>query len=242
MPATEKQRRANRRNAQKSTGPKTKKGKRISSQNAVKNGLYAHDLILNSPALKESQEEYECMLTLLIDELQPEGIFQEYLVRKIANCLWRSRRVIRAETAQVSRQLEVVDDDLALRARFAKLISKTASEDDAHSPEEKRRARAIAIGLQSIPNDNASHRLLRYEMRLDRQLTRSLTLLTRLKKFPVACPCDIRVPQISTSVASAFPPNVNVGQAQTDPFDIETLGPIKNDETNPISPDPDDHI
>ena len=240
MPTTEKQRRANRRNAQKSTGPKTKGGKKISSQNNVKDGLYAHDLILNSPALKESQEEYECMLTLLIDELQPEGIFQEYLVRKIANCLWRSRRVIRAETAQVSRQLETVDDDLALQARFAKLMGKGDS--DAESPEEKRRARAIAIGLQSIPNDNASHRLLRYEMRLDRQLTRTLTLLTRLKRFPVACPCDIRVPQISTSVASAFPPNVNVGQAQTDPFDIETLGPIKNDETNPISPGPDDHI
>ena len=39
--ATQKQIKANRQNAQKSTGPKTSDGKAVVSQNAVKHGLFA---------------------------------------------------------------------------------------------------------------------------------------------------------------------------------------------------------
>ena len=48
MSASEKQIAANRRNAGKSTGPKTRRGKKASSRNAITHGLYARDTIAPS--------------------------------------------------------------------------------------------------------------------------------------------------------------------------------------------------
>ena len=93
-------RRANRLNAKKSTGPKTAKGKRNVRHNAVKHGLYSPDIIINSPHLKENAEEYDLLLASVMAELKPVGLLQECLARKIADCLWRLRRVIRAESAE----------------------------------------------------------------------------------------------------------------------------------------------
>jgi len=53
--ATEAQIRANRRNAQKSTGPRTRQGKAALSQNAVKHGLSARQAIISA----ETQADFE---------------------------------------------------------------------------------------------------------------------------------------------------------------------------------------
>lgn len=53
--ATEAQILANRRNAQKSTGPRTPQGKAAVSQNAVKHGLLARQDVINL----ESQADFE---------------------------------------------------------------------------------------------------------------------------------------------------------------------------------------
>jgi hypothetical protein len=180
MSANEKQIQANRANARKSTGPKSKEGKKISSRNAVTHGLYTDDLIVNSPSLKENQAEYEAIFTALTEELQPEGVLQEFLVRKIANCVWRSGRVLRAETAQIRRQLHFMTDLMP---------------------------RDIAIGVDSIPKGDAASHILRYELRVDRQFSRALNLLLRLKN------------------SQPLPPD-----------DSDFVGPPKNEETNPIPP------
>ena len=39
---------ANRRNAKKSTGPRTRQGKAIASKNSIKHGLLAHQKIISS--------------------------------------------------------------------------------------------------------------------------------------------------------------------------------------------------
>ena len=52
--STEMQIKANRQNAQKSTGPRTQDGKEAVSQNAVKHGLCASKNVIKT----ESQEEY----------------------------------------------------------------------------------------------------------------------------------------------------------------------------------------
>ncbi len=54
--------------------------------------------------MREAQEViYHQLVDSLIDELKPKGILQEHLVLKIANSLWRYRRVINAETARINR-------------------------------------------------------------------------------------------------------------------------------------------
>ncbi len=102
MATSAKQIAANRRNAKKSTGPRTSQGKAVASRNAITHGLHACDIILKSPHLTEDRSQYEHLLDSLIDELKPKGILQEHLVLKIANSLWRYRRVINAETARIN--------------------------------------------------------------------------------------------------------------------------------------------
>ncbi|MCP4569710.1 MAG: hypothetical protein GY841_19190 [FCB group bacterium] len=178
MRMSEKKLAANRQNAQKSTGPKTPEGKQIVSQNGVKHGLYTQALILNAPALKDDPAAYESLIASLIEDLQPEGIFENFLVRKIANCLWRSRRAIDAENAQIERQLKNIDSDVASDFEFRRSFH---PEEDDPTPEEIIRAKAIKIGSNSIPEKDAGHHIMRYEMRLDRQLSRAFFLLERLQ-------------------------------------------------------------
>jgi hypothetical protein len=99
MTVTKKQIAANRQNAQKSTGPTSPEGKAKASKNALKYGFNAKDMILNTPVFNENPAEYEALLDSLYEELKPATALQEYLVRKIANSLWRSRRIPLAETA-----------------------------------------------------------------------------------------------------------------------------------------------
>jgi hypothetical protein len=80
---------ANRRNALKSTGPKSKKGKGRARLNALKHGLRAKDIVLPS----EDEQEFVDLRRALITELGPEGSLEEQIAERIVVCLWRLRRV-----------------------------------------------------------------------------------------------------------------------------------------------------
>ncbi len=101
MTVSQKQIDANRRNAQKSTGPKTPEGKRISSMNAVKHGVYAKAIIIESPHLKESKRKYNRLLRKIRDWLNPDEPFQERLTLEVANCVWRANRITRAKNSLI---------------------------------------------------------------------------------------------------------------------------------------------
>jgi hypothetical protein len=183
MSISEKQLLANRANAQKSTGPKTDPGKEASSRNAIKHGLYSDTIIINSPNLKEDQSEYDLLLSSLYDDLRPQTLFQEHLVQKIANALWRSRRLIAAETAQINHQLDGGDGG---RFYIRGLGVVYNIDDPAYKSvpaEAKERAIANQTGINTIPNDSFNANLLRYEMRLDRQLTNTYKLLRNLQNL-----------------------------------------------------------
>jgi len=182
MSVTEKQLVANRENAQKSTGPKTPEGKAVVSQNSVVHGLNTVSIVINSPHLKEDQADYDRLLASLTDDLKPVGLFQEHLVRKIANCIWRHRRVALAETAQISRQLSSVDRELDMNARYLRIIGRGEDSDNPETPEEKVQTLIDTIGAGTVPDDRHCKNLLRYEMRLDRQMMRAYSLLTHLQK------------------------------------------------------------
>jgi len=85
---TEKQIRANRRNAKKSTGPKTRKGKARSSQNAVTHGLSAESVLLPG----EDPEEYARYAEEMRAAFQPQGPVEKDLVEKLISSGWRWRR------------------------------------------------------------------------------------------------------------------------------------------------------
>src|SRR4028119_2437075 len=98
---SEKQIQANRRNAQRSTGPKTPEGKAAVRLNANKHGLRSQEVLLpgeDEDALKELDENLRA-------ELQPVGELENLLVDGIVTAYWRLRRLRRVEAGIFAREL-----------------------------------------------------------------------------------------------------------------------------------------
>ena len=85
---------SNRRNAEKSTGPKTQHGKQRSSQNAVRHGLTAETVIgpLEDPA------DYRAFEEAVTTAYDAETAVERELVLRLASLLWRLRRATSVET------------------------------------------------------------------------------------------------------------------------------------------------
>lgn len=113
-PASERRTQANRQNALRSTGPKTKRGKRTVARNAIKHGLLAREVVITAGDGAESLEKFQNLLKQLCEYYEP-GIVEESLVQTIATCWWRKARVIRAENGEIRKRLDTQAVDLELR-------------------------------------------------------------------------------------------------------------------------------
>ncbi len=98
---SQKQLDANRRNALKSTGPRTTQGKAAVRRNALKHGLHAQELVL-SP---EEQTEFDRTLAAFLEDLRPNGPAGTLLVRQIAEVSWRSALLRAYETQLFDKSL-----------------------------------------------------------------------------------------------------------------------------------------
>jgi len=95
--ATEKQIAANRRNAGKSTGPKTGAGKNRSRRNSLKHGLLSRDLVLPW----EDEREFRKLVNALLAEHAPEGATEVLLVEQMAVATWKLARLTGIERATI---------------------------------------------------------------------------------------------------------------------------------------------
>ena len=117
--ASKRQIEANRRNAQKSTGPKTPEGKAASSMNALKSGLYAESEVLPT----ESRAQYEQLIAAYYADHKPATALACQYVDEIIYCTWNLRRLRRAEAQLwefVHDDCYEPDDDLPLGQACAK--------------------------------------------------------------------------------------------------------------------------
>jgi hypothetical protein len=97
---------ANRRNALKSTGPRTEEGKRISRRNALRHGLTAETVIDGL----EDGEDYRDFEAAIIADYDAESAVERELVLRLASLLWRLRRIIAIETDLFAIQAEILRD------------------------------------------------------------------------------------------------------------------------------------
>ena len=79
------------------TGPRTRRGKRKSPYNATKHAMFLLGLLDS-----ESRDEYCKLVDGLVESLQAVGKAEEILVEKLAFLIWRFRRLLRAERAEIS--------------------------------------------------------------------------------------------------------------------------------------------
>ena len=104
--ATEKQIAANRRNAQKSTGPRTPEGRAAVRLNGVTHGLTAETLVLKG----ESEGDFKALFESLEAEHQPTTPTEETLVADLAMAVWRRRRLYNMEVGYYNMRLNEMAD------------------------------------------------------------------------------------------------------------------------------------
>jgi hypothetical protein len=88
---------SNRKNAQKSTGPKTDAGRAQSSQNAFRHGFFSKRVHGTAEQLAQDGADYQELLNGLREHYQPQGYFENLLVEKIAIGYLRSVRLFKHE-------------------------------------------------------------------------------------------------------------------------------------------------
>jgi hypothetical protein len=93
---------ANRRNALRSTGPKTEAGKQESRCNAVRHGLTAETVI----GALEDAEDYQAFEATITADYDAQSAVERELVLRLASLLWRLRRASIMETGLFEIQAE----------------------------------------------------------------------------------------------------------------------------------------
>jgi hypothetical protein len=199
---SEKKAEANRRNALKSTGPKTPEGKAAVRLNALRHGLRSEEILLpgeDEQALRELNER-------LRDELQPVGELENHLVDRIVSAYWRLRRLGRVEAGiftwelygelarrahgealRFTKEVSVLDDDfdyfrpttaITDQEKYQEAIS------EAREMDAKREAETATLGqtfIRDANGANAFSKLSRYETTIERSLYKALHELQRLQ-------------------------------------------------------------
>jgi len=92
--ATPAQLKANRRNSQSSTGPRTAAGKTASSRNSTRTGLYAKSLLIEG----EDPDELAALQQDYFDSCDPQGPIETALVLELLRTDWLLRRMATVET------------------------------------------------------------------------------------------------------------------------------------------------
>lgn len=202
---TKKQIEANKRNALVSTGPVSPEGKALVSQNAVKHGIFARDLIITSGDGKEDEQEYNELLDGLIVSLHPTGQMECLLVEKISVDYWRLRRVLRFESGSIRKILDMAISDYYDKADYfgnkehkdnEQLDAEIAEYEDKQDVSSQKQvadltrqklknklAEEVAVRIGSLPAGDDWDKVIKYEKAVQRSILQNLALLKRLQSM-----------------------------------------------------------
>ncbi len=153
---------ANRKNAQKSTGPATDQGKKITARNALKHGLLSRSLLLPD----ESETKLEQLRDSIFSSLVPRGELELFLAERVLTAAWRLQRMIRIETEMMTNDIQRKTTPSAFDLVFGN--------------RHKQPTLGSAVARNLSETDNYS-KLRRYETSIERGLFRALHELQSLR-------------------------------------------------------------
>src|SRR5208283_578038 len=170
-PTSERKAESNRRNARKSTGPKTAQGKAWSRLNALKHGVLASQAVLTTVEGRESRRAFEQLVDGFAHDFAPVGAFEQVLVQQIAACVWRQRRLLMFENRAAFRSCDdrtyrELNQPLQGMAPLYVMEGEIAEADEVVEQAE--------LGLD-LPSERDTMRLVRYEGTVTRSLRSALT-------------------------------------------------------------------
>ena len=148
---------ANRRNAMKSTGPRTPEGKANSSQNRLAHGLCSSSLLIRG----EAQAEFNALQAEIVAAYRPATSEEQMLTDQLAEAQWRLNRARRVE----AKTLNMVVEDA-----FNYLNEENADGQPVTSDPDQ----LIAVSFASIPNDVIYRNMQRYVTAIERSHQRCL--------------------------------------------------------------------
>ena len=174
---------ANRRNALKSTGPKTEAGKHSSRCNAVRHGLTAETVI----GALEDAEDYKAFEAAITADYDAQSAVERELVLRLASILWRLRRATTMETGLFEIQAQHLRDYQKNRQLLTDsrdvihvVLRRADSDRNVKADNTVEFARCF-LRLANLANF-ALDRLSRYEATLWRQVGRILFALDALDR------------------------------------------------------------
>jgi len=173
--ATEAQILANRRNAQKSTGPRSPEGKAVISQNAVKHGLTAGQGVISS----ENQADFELYRDRMLDELDPVGAMESMLAERIISLSWRLKRADRMQNQTIDAMN--ADRTCGPLAKLTQLMFFKGHNQAQGGPSTSDDDLALGrLAIKDFSNARVLERLLMYERRMEHSLYKTILELQRL--------------------------------------------------------------
>jgi hypothetical protein len=191
--ATDKQIAANRRNAEKSTGPRTPAGKARCARNALKHGLAA--VSAHAFLTVEDRRAFDKMLEGALLAFAPQHADEVELLVDATYCKWRQKRLWNVETTLIEMTIAEKQHDLQRKLPKANAAAHVAN----------------AVHL----NAEAGQLNRRYEAQLHRQYVRNIKLLRelqadRLNDEPTLDTLYPEDPPVAPNHQPAEQPNTNI--------------------------------
>lgn len=170
-------RRANQRNARKSTGPRSDAGKERAKFNALKHGLTAADEVVLP---HENREVYERIRDTILEDMRPSDAVEFLLVQRLINAQWKLRRMRDAEEhrhrVDATQMIRVEEHTYRESYAFGQIRPK-AERDRRHDESLKREREGyveVPVGQVVARSFEKWDSLSMHEQRLENALTKAI--------------------------------------------------------------------
>lgn len=164
---------ANRRNAARSTGPRTAAGKSRVARNAIKHGFF----VAPYRWTPEQQRDFRSTYNGLRDDFRPDGIGEESCVWTVAHSYVQMASLLRYESLAAYEYHQQCDRELDAE------IAAATPDKAAQLREHREELRRAGLWGPTIPGPREANAICRYLGRLDRTIRCATSELEGLKAF-----------------------------------------------------------